>query len=261
VKIYRMNLFDRLRLWASLCFCKVNPSNLLSLFLQMMAGTVLITGANGTLALEFVRTLLTLHPQYTILATVRNTSPQKDPNTAELMQLVEKHPATKVVVQQLDLARLDNVRSFAENLSREIDLGNLPRISAIVCNAFTWSLEAGQKLTPDKLEATFQVGHLSHYLLVLKLLGSMNMASGRVVMLGSPVHYPEKPNPLSAFRPGFPTDMEQLVRPPTDRSGEAHDKGYQRYGTAKLSNVTFMHDLNRRLQNVREIPRVIEQER
>lgn len=215
-----------------------------------MAGTVLITGANGTLALEFVRALLTLHPQYTILGTVRNTSPEEDPNTARLMQLIHKHPGTKVVVQQLDLARLDNVRSFAEELSLQIDNGKLPRISAIVCNAFTWSLEAGQKLTPDKLEATFQVCHLSHYLLVLKLLRCMDLTSGRIVMLGSVVHYPERANPLSAFRPEWPADMEQLVRPPPDLTGEAHDRGYQRYGTAKLANVTFMHDLNRRLENV-----------
>ena len=77
-----------------------------------MAGTVLITGANGTLALEFIRILLTLHPQYTILAAVRNPSAEKDPNTARLMQLIEKHPGSKVVVQRLDLASLDNVRSF-----------------------------------------------------------------------------------------------------------------------------------------------------
>jgi WW domain-containing oxidoreductase len=216
-----------------------------------MAGTVLITGANGTLALEFIRTLLISHPQYTILGTVRNPSPQEDVNTAKLMQLSKEHPTTKVVVQQLDLARLDDVRSFAENLSRQIEHGIIPRISAIVCNAFTWSLESGQKLTLDKLEATFQVCHLSHYLLVLKLLGSMHLDSGRIVMLGSPVHYPERRNPLSAFRPEFPIDMEQLVRPPPDRAGEAHDRGYQRYGTAKLSNVTFMHDLNRRLESVR----------
>jgi WW domain-containing oxidoreductase len=217
-----------------------------------MAGTVLITGANGTLALEFIRILLTLHPQYTIVAAVRNPSAQEDPNTAKLMQLVGKHPQSRVVVQQLDLARLDKVRSFADNLSREIEQGNLPHLSAIVCNAFTWSLEAGQKLTPDKLEATFQISHLSHYLLVLKLLGSMDMTSGRIVMLGSVVHYPEKANPLSAFRPEFPDDIEQVVRPSPDQPGEAHDRGYQRYGTAKLSNVTFMHDLNRRLQNVRQ---------
>ncbi|KAK4942068.1 hypothetical protein LTR10_018104 [Elasticomyces elasticus] len=213
-----------------------------------MAGTVLITGANGTLALEFVEALLTLHPQYTLVATVRNASPEVDPNTATLMQISKKHPNAKVEVEELDLGRLADVRRFAERVSKQIDLGELPRIAAVVCNASTWSLEAGQKFTSDGLEATFQVTHLSHYLLVLKLLGCMDMSSGRIVMLGSITHYPEKPNPLSAFRPEFPADIEHLVRPLPDRTGEVHDRGYQRYGTAKLSNVTFMYDLNNRLE-------------
>ena len=141
--------------------------------------------------------------------------------------------------------------ALADNLSRQIETGDLPRLSAIVCNAMTWSLESGQKFTPDKIEATFQICHLSQQLLVLKLLGSMDLASGRIVMIGSVVHFPEIPNPLSAFRPGFPTDIEQLVKPPPDGAGEAHDRGYARYGTAKLANVTFMHDLNKRLESVR----------
>ena len=215
-----------------------------------MAGSVLITGANGTLALEFVEGLLTLHPQYTLVATVRNVSPEADSNTATLMRIIEKHPGAKVQLKKLDLGKLADVRRFTERLSEQIDLGELPRISAIVCNASTWSLEAGQKFTSDGLEATFQVAHLSHYLLVLKLLGSMDMSSGRIVMLGSITHYPEIPNPLSAFRPEFPADMEHLVKPPPDRAGEVHDRGYQRYGTAKLSNVTLMHDLNKRFEAV-----------
>ncbi|KAK4233076.1 hypothetical protein C8A03DRAFT_39242 [Achaetomium macrosporum] len=76
----------------------------------------------------------------------------------------------------------------------------------------------------------------------------MDAASGRVVMLGSAAHYPEKENPLAKLRAGFPADMEQLVRPPPDEPGNEHDRGFQRYGTAKLANVVFMQDLNKRLQ-------------
>jgi NAD(P)-dependent dehydrogenase (short-subunit alcohol dehydrogenase family) len=216
-----------------------------------MAGTVIITGANGTLALEFVQALLTLHPQYTVVATVRNPSAESDANTARLIRVVDEHPNAKVQVQQLDLGKLADVRGFADSISSQISLGKLPRIAAIVCNAATWSLEAGQKFTSDGIEATFQVGHLSHYLMVLKLLGSMDMKLGRIIMLGSITHYPEKPNPLSAFRPEFPANLEHLARPLPDRPGEAHDRGQQRYGTAKLSNVTFIHDLNKRLEAVR----------
>ncbi|EXJ92418.1 hypothetical protein A1O3_00969 [Capronia epimyces CBS 606.96] len=213
-----------------------------------MGGTVLITGANGTLGLEFVRALLDSYPEYTVVGTVRDPSPKSDPNTANLVRIVKEHPGAKVHIRSLDLGRLAEVRSFADQLSTQISRGELPPLSAIVCNAFVWSLVSGLKFTSDGFEATFQVTHLSHYLLVLKLLRSMDMTSGRVVMLGSITHYPEKANPMSAFRPEIPADIEGLARPKPDRPGEAHDRGQQRYGTGKLCNVTFMHDLNKRLQ-------------
>ncbi|KIW10103.1 hypothetical protein PV08_11063 [Exophiala spinifera] len=212
-----------------------------------MGGTVLITGANGTLGLEFIRALLESYPQYTVVGSVRNPSTESDPNTANLGRIIKEHPGAKVHIQALDLGKLAEVRSFTDQLSAQIDQGQLPPLSAIVCNAAAWSLESGLKLTSDGLEATFQVAHLSHYLLVLKLLGSMDLKSARVVMLGSITHYPEKANPMSAFRPEIPEDIEILARPKPDQPGEAQDRGYQRYGTAKLCNVTFMHDLNKRL--------------
>lgn len=219
-----------------------------------MAGTIVLTGANGTLALEYVRHLLELYPDYTLLATVRNTG-DEDPNTAKLRSTVRAYPKAKAWIEKLDLGQLADVRRFSGSLTARVNNHELPRVSAIVCNAATWSLEAGQKFTVDGFEATFQVNHLSHYLLVLKLLGAMDMTAGRVVMLSSITHYPEKKNPLSSFRPGFPDDMEELVHPQPDVAEETHDRGFQRYGTAKLSNVTFMNDLNARFQRVSSSPR------
>ncbi|KAJ5668304.1 uncharacterized protein N7477_006874 [Penicillium maclennaniae] len=213
-----------------------------------MEGTVIITGANGSLALGFVDSFLARYPQHTLIATVRNPSPKDDPNTAKLMQLISKHSTSKVIIEALDLGSLAGVRSFADKLNAKVSLRELPHISAIVCNAATLSPEAGQKYTSDGYEATFQVSHLSHYLMVLKLLGSMDFAVGRIVMLGSIAHYPEKPNHLSSLRPGFPKNIEDLIKPAPDALSLVHDKGFQRYGTAKLANVTFAEDLNERLR-------------
>ena len=213
-----------------------------------MTGTILITGANGSLALGFIQSLLLSHPSHTLIATVRNTSPSSDPNTARLINLITKHPKTRVLLEPLDLGSLSSVRSFADTITAKIAKRELPPISAIICNAFTWSL-TGQRSTPDGYEATFQVSHLSHWLLVLKLLGSMDKTAGRVVMIGSNAHYPERANPLSKLRAKFPEDdtMEELVRPGKDGVGEVHDRGFQRYGTSKLANVVFVEDLNARL--------------
>jgi NAD(P)-dependent dehydrogenase (short-subunit alcohol dehydrogenase family) len=184
-----------------------------------------------------------------LIATVRNPSPE-DSNTAKLMKLISKHSSSKVSIEALDLGNLASVRTFAEKLKAQIFSREFPRISAIVCNAATLSLEAGQKFTSDGYEATFQVCHLSHYLLVLKLLESMNFASGRIVMLGSVTHYPEKPNPFYSLTADFPENIEELVKPGPDALSLVTDRGFQRYATAKLANVTFAEDLNKRLQMV-----------
>ena len=94
-----------------------------------MAGTVVITGANGSLALGFVEALLSRYPQHTLIATVRNTSPEKDSNTAELMRIISKYPNSKVNVEALDLACqrahfcTDNIwpGSFEENSTNYSD--------------------------------------------------------------------------------------------------------------------------------------------
>jgi NAD(P)-dependent dehydrogenase (short-subunit alcohol dehydrogenase family) len=209
-----------------------------------MTGTVIITGGNGSLGLSFIQAFLTSNPEYTIIATVRNPSSEQDPNTAKLRKLLSAHPESRTQLETLDLGRLADVRAFTTRIADQITVDKLPRIVAIVCNAFTWSLH-GQKTTTDNYEATFQVSHLSHMLLVLRLLGSMDPNAGRIVLIGSEAH-----DPLSRSRATFPEIMEHLVQPPPDGVGEVYDKGFQRYGTAKLANVAFMHDLNTRLLKV-----------
>ncbi|KAJ5904172.1 hypothetical protein N7504_006555 [Penicillium tannophilum] len=213
-----------------------------------MNETVLITGANGSLALGFTKSFLSLYPNHTLIATVRNPSPEKDPNTAKLVQLVSKYPKANVLIEGLDLSNLANVRSFAEKLSTRINAGELPRLTALICNAASISLGGGQKFTSDGYETTFQISHLSHYLLVLKLLDSMDVRSGRIVMLGSITHYTDKPNPFYSLKTYVPNDVEELVKPGPDPQSLVYDRGFQRYGMAKLANVTFANDLNRRLK-------------
>ncbi|KAJ5092542.1 short chain dehydrogenase/reductase SDR [Penicillium alfredii] len=213
-----------------------------------MAGTVIITGANGSLALGFVEALLSRYPQLTLVATVRNASPERDSNTMALMKIIFNYPNSKVNVDVLDLGQLASVRTFAQKISSQVLSKKIPRISAIICNAATLSLEGGQKFTRDGFESTFQVCHLSHYLLILKLLESMDPALGRIVMLGSITHYPEKSNPVSSLGPCFPENLEELVKPTPDPQSLVHDRGFQRYGTAKLANVTLALDLNERLK-------------
>lgn len=210
-------------------------------------GTIILTGANGSLGIGFVKRLLTHFPDHTAILTVRDDS-DSDPNTKSLRQLIAKHP--KVSICKLDLASLSDVKEFAANISSRVTSGELPRISAIVCNAFAWSLNTGRKLTADGYELSFQVSYLSHLVLVLRLLGSLDISNGRVVMLGSDSHDPEKKNGLETYPVKFPDDPEHLAKPPLDGKGEEIGRGFQRYGLSKLCCIMFMYSLNRHLAQV-----------
>lgn len=218
-----------------------------------MEGTVIITGATGSMAIEAVQQLLSFHPHLTVVGTVRNANKcPKSPQLLRLQSIRQQYPERRLILENVDLNSLKDVRSFADRLSGQVTAGELPAISAIICNAFTWSLERGQQFSLDHYESTFQVNHLAHYLLVLKLLPSMNRMSGRIIMLSSEIHDPQHHNPLSRMGASLPTDgnLEVLIKPGPDSPGTEHDMGWRRYANSKLANVMFMHSLNKRLQNV-----------
>ncbi|PUU73502.1 hypothetical protein B9Z19DRAFT_1135054 [Tuber borchii] len=208
-------------------------------------GTVLITGANGTLATALVENLLINHPENPLLLAVRNTS-DSDAHTKNLRRLSSRHPSTPVRIEPLDLSSLASVRTFTTTVMSLISSGAIPPLAAIVCNAFSWSLNSGIQFTKDGYESTFQVCHLGHFLLVLRLLASMEKA-GRVIIIGSEEHSDEKPSLISPYRPGIPEKVEELVKPAPEDAKTTFHRGFTRYATAKLCQTMFMYDLGRRL--------------
>ncbi|KAI8941942.1 hypothetical protein NX059_000056 [Plenodomus lindquistii] len=214
-----------------------------------MEGTVVITGANGSLALPAVEHLLNSPPSFTLLLIVRDDSEQ-DPNTAKLRRIRAEHPNAAATIRKLDLNALEDVRVFSDSVLADITGGSLPRISAIICNAMTWGLSGGPKYSKDGYETSIAINYLAHFLLCLRLLGGMNPMRGRVVFLGSIAHWPEK----AGFSKGYPThvpnDMELLVHPQLDPPNGEMDRGFQRYGTSKLATVLVKYELNRRLKAV-----------
>jgi NAD(P)-dependent dehydrogenase (short-subunit alcohol dehydrogenase family) len=216
--------------------------------LNQGGGTVIITGANGSLALSFVEYLLKNYPSYFALLAVRDDS-ESDPNTAKLRQIVSHYPTAKVSIEALDLALLSNVRAFADNVAARVSTSKLPPISAIVCNAFAWSL-MDTKYSKNGYELGFQVSHLSHFVLVLKLLSSMDKESGRIVLLGSEAHDSKNKNSFNTLGARLPEDLEEVIKPTPDKKGKEMSRGFQRYSNAKLVSVMFMHSLNKTLQQV-----------
>jgi NAD(P)-dependent dehydrogenase (short-subunit alcohol dehydrogenase family) len=211
-----------------------------------MAGTIIITGANGSVAIHTVQHLLTKTPDNALVLTVRNTS-DSDPNTKRLRETVNGFPSAKVSIRQLDLASLKAVNEFADGVAADVAAEKLPPLVGIVCNAYYWNMVADPELTEDGLEKTIQVNHVSHAALVLRLLGSFGAQGGRLVLFTSDSHFPGR-NGLEKYPPGIPDDLNKLVTagPEADKQG----RGFENYANSKLAGLMWTYALNRHLQKV-----------
>ncbi|KAI1313944.1 hypothetical protein F5Y03DRAFT_335597 [Xylaria venustula] len=209
--------------------------------------TVLVTGANGSLGLAATEQLLKTSPELTLILTVRITT---DKNTARLEQSLSKYPNAKAFIHQLDHTDLSAVHKFADKISSNIISGDLPHIKAIVCTAMHWNLVSDPEITADGYDKTFQVGHISHVALVLRLLGFFdNGTGGRIVLLSSQNHYPGK-SQMEKISPEIPSDLTKLVHTsPADGSQVDHNaRGFEIYSNMKLAAVAWMHALNHFLE-------------
>ena len=213
-----------------------------------MAGTIIITGANSSLAIPAVQYLLTKYPTYTTVLTVRNTL-DSDVNTKRLREKLSQHPEADTSIRKLDLADLSAVHNFASTVAAEIADGKLPPLASIVCNAYYWNLAGDAETTGDGHEKTFQVNHLAHAALALRLLGSFGSNGGRVVLFSSDAHWPGK-NSLEKYPPTLPDDLDMLVKPAADEPPDNFGRGFQRYAVSKLAVVMWMYALNRHLAKV-----------
>lgn len=142
---------------------------------------------------------------------------------------------------ELDLASLASVRRFAaEHLA-----GSHPATGAIVCNAGIQEL-AGPTFTEDDIERTFQVNHLAHFLLISLLRGAL-APGGRVVLVSSGTHDPQKATGMPAPQLA---DAGTLAHPPHEEAGgDGALAGRRRYTTSKLCNVLCAYELARRLDS------------
>ncbi|TVY17686.1 Retinol dehydrogenase 14 [Lachnellula arida] len=225
-----------------------------------MAGTVLITGANGSLAIPAVAHLLRNYAGFTLILTVRNPA-DSDVNTIRLRQTIAQFPNAKASIHQLDLANLSTVREFSGQVALDVTNGKYPPLSAIICNAYYWNLLGNIELTGDGYEKTLQastleplslstlgVNHIAHVALVLRLVGSFGPDGGRVVLFSSDAHWPGK-NGLEKYPPTIPEDLELLIKPKADATKEKEGLAFQRYANSKLAITSWMYALNQRLEN------------
>ncbi|KAG8526455.1 uncharacterized protein KY384_000048 [Bacidia gigantensis] len=211
-----------------------------------MAGTVIITAANSSLAIPAIERLLHDFPDHTLVLTVRNSS-ENDINTKKLRQVLAAYPKSKATIHQLDLTRLSAVHEFASSILDDITIGKLHRLVSIVCTAYHWNLVDKIEKTGDGFEKTLQVSHLAHAALVLRLLGAFQESGGRILFFSTDAHWPGK-NGMEKYPPKIPVDLDLLVHPSPDEPLDNLGHGFQRYGTSKLVNLAWLYALNRHLE-------------
>ncbi|MEU4464104.1 SDR family NAD(P)-dependent oxidoreductase [Streptomyces sp. NPDC024017] len=176
-----------------------------------------VTGANSGLGLQTARALAE-HGAHVVLA-VRNP----DKGRQALARIRESAPGAKLSLQRLDLASLKSVRAAADELHTAH-----PKIDLLINNAGV--MYTPRQKTEDGFDMQFGVNHLGHFALTGLLLDLMLPVPGsRVVTVSSFGH---------RIRADIHFDDLQF------------DRSYNRvvaYGQAKLANLMFTYELQRRL--------------
>src|SRR5258705_6558932 len=179
--------------------------------------TAVITGANTGLGYE-TAAALAAKGAHVVLA-VRNI--EKGNAAADL--ITRANPGAGVAVQELDLSSLESIRSAADELRSKHD-----NIDLLINNAGV--MFTPKSTTKDGFELQFGTNHLGHFALTSLLLDRVLAAPGsRIVTVSSQGH---------RFVRGIRFDDLQWERS-YGRVGA--------YGQAKLANLLFTYELQRRL--------------
>jgi NAD(P)-dependent dehydrogenase (short-subunit alcohol dehydrogenase family) len=185
--------------------------------------TAVVTGANTGLGLETAKALAA-KGAHVVLA-VRNL--EKGKGAAREIELAS--PGAGVALQELDLTSLESIRAAAAALN-----ANHPTIDLLINNAGV--MFTPKSTTKDGFELQFGTNHLGHFALTGLLLDHLLAVPGsRVVTVSSIGH---------RFARGIRFDDPQW------------DLGYSRvgaYGQAKLANLMFTYELQRRLTGTHTI--------
>lgn len=176
-----------------------------------------VTGANSGLGLVAAGALAAAGAE--VVLACRNT--EKGEEAAR--SIVAATPAAKVEVRELDLASLASVRAFAESFSAERG-----RLDILLNNAGV--MGSPRRQTADGFESQFGTNHLGHFALTGLLLDRLEgREDARVVTVSSTAHKFGRIN------------FDNL-------QGERRYFRWRAYGQAKLANVLFARELDRRLR-------------
>jgi retinol dehydrogenase-12 len=186
----------------------------------MTSQTHVVTGATDGIGLQTAKLLA----QRGAHVLVHGRAEEKARKAVEVLS--DKLPDARFTPVWGDLGRLAEVRTLAEQVRH-----HAPVLDGLVNNAGVF-MKAWSE-TVDGFETTFQVNHLSHFLLTSLLLPELKAApQGRVVNVSSMAHARGR------------VDLGDL-------DSKKRFDGYDVYALSKLLNVHFTHELARRLEGTR----------
>ncbi len=137
-------------------------------------------------------------------------------------EIIEASRNPEITLMLVDLSSQESIRSFAESFKQ-----NFSRLHVLVNNAGIYT--SRRVVTIDRLESTFSINYLSHFLLTTLLLDLLKAsAPSRIVNVTSEAQRAGKIN--------F-----------SDLQGENRYSGMKAYSQSKLANVLFTYELARRL--------------
>ncbi|KAK9668125.1 hypothetical protein RND81_13G036400 [Saponaria officinalis] len=187
--------------------------------------TAVVTGASSGIGVETTRTLA-MRGVHVVMA-VRNVNA----GATVKESILEKIPAAKIDVMELDLSSLASVEKFAsEYKSLGLPLNVLINNAGIMATPY--------RLSKDNIELQFATNHLGHFHLTNLLLDAMkktaheSKSEGRIVIVSSEAH-------RFAYREGI--RFNKL----NDESGYS---SLQAYGQSKLANILHANELARKLK-------------
>jgi NAD(P)-dependent dehydrogenase (short-subunit alcohol dehydrogenase family) len=185
--------------------------------------TAVITGANTGLGYETAAALAAKGAR--VVLAVRNL--EKGKAAADL--ITRATPGASVAIQELDLTSLESIRAAADELRSDH-----AAIDLLINNAGV--MFTPKSITKDGFELQFGTNHLGHFALTKLLLDRVQAVPGsRIVTVSSVGH---------RFARAIRFDDLQWER------------SYSRvgaYGQAKLANLMFTYELQRRLQGTNTI--------
>jgi NAD(P)-dependent dehydrogenase (short-subunit alcohol dehydrogenase family) len=185
----------------------------------MQGKIVVVTGGTSGIGEVAARKLAEMGARIILVA--------RDKSRAEatLARLRKSGPGLAHSVRLADLTRLAEMKRVAEQIAAEE-----PRIDVLINNA--GAIFAARRLTPDGLERTFALNHMS-YFVITQLLRERLLASapGRIVSTASGAH------------------EDAVLDDLDDLQSEKSYKARKAYSRSKLCNILFTRELARRLKD------------